>query len=187
MAVRVPETSPPPIRFHKRWEFTSNEAIRTGPRDRDLRAGGCSNATFADGVASIPAGNLVGRRVFRHHQFRQCVEDHRGARGRRRLVVDFVTYQSAPPGTPKITAVLNNSSLIENGLPNSGSRRAACLSSAGPAWRTQALRCSNPARLRDFHWSLNGASITVVVLGVTTHPALSLLIRGVDLDMRLQV
>ncbi len=76
-------------------------------------------------------------------------------------------------GPPTITQVLNNSSLIPPGFPNSGIAPSSI-------FIVQGTDLADPATpvLQDTQASgglpltLNGASITVVVGGVTTHPAL---------------
>ena len=90
------------------------------------------------------------------------------------LALNFVTYQGASTaaGAPTVTAVLNNSSLIANGLPNAGIApsslfivRGTGLADAG----APVLQSSAPPGLP---LTLNGASLAVTVGGVTTHPAL---------------
>ncbi len=74
---------------------------------------------------------------------------------------------------PAITHVLNNSSLIPSGLPNSGIAPSSIFIVQGSG-----LADPGTPVLQDTQASgglpltLNGASITVVVGGVTTHPAL---------------
>jgi uncharacterized protein (TIGR03437 family) len=89
------------------------------------------------------------------------------------LWIEVTTFgASAPSGMPLVSETVNNSSGIPLGFPNSGIApsglfvvRGASLSDPG----SPALQSSAPPGLP---LSLNGTSLTVVVNGVTTHPAL---------------
>lgn len=76
-------------------------------------------------------------------------------------------------GPPTITQVLNNSSLTPPGLPNSGVAPSSIFVVQGTNLAdpgTPVLQDTQAAG--GLPTTLNGASITVVVNGVTTHPAL---------------
>ncbi len=88
------------------------------------------------------------------------------------LIVNFVTYQSAAPGAPTISAVLNNSSLIESGLPNSGIAPSSLFIVRGTGMADAGEPVLQSSASPGLPLSLNGASIAVTVLGATTHPAI---------------
>ena len=90
------------------------------------------------------------------------------------MTLQFTTFGvSAPPGVPAITQILNNSSLTPPGMPNYGIAPSSIFIVQGSG-----LADAGAAVLQDTQaagglpLTLNGASLTVVVGGVTTHPAL---------------
>jgi uncharacterized protein (TIGR03437 family) len=93
------------------------------------------------------------------------------------LTVQFTTFGvaagtgSGNAGPPTITAIVNNSSAIPAGLPNSGIAPSSIFIVIGSGLADAGL----PA-LQDttagLPLSLNGSSISVTVGGVTTHPAI---------------
>ena len=88
------------------------------------------------------------------------------------LTLQFTTFGvSAAPGVPVIAQILNNSSLTPPGMPNFGIAPSSIFIVQG----SDLADPGNPV-LQDssagLPLTLNGASITVVVGGVTTHPAL---------------
>ncbi|MGH9353783.1 MAG: hypothetical protein ACRD2G_16745, partial [Terriglobia bacterium] len=87
------------------------------------------------------------------------------------ISLQFLTYEASVPTGPSVTQVLNNSSGIPAGLPNSGiapSSVFVVIGSGLAAPGTPVLQDST----NGIPLTLNGASITVAVNGVTTHPAL---------------
>ena len=89
------------------------------------------------------------------------------------ISLQFTTFGvSGVSGVPSVVKVLNNSSLIEFGFPNFGIAPSSLFVVVGSGLAdpgTPVLQSSEPPGLP---LTLNGASITVVVNGVTTHPAL---------------
>ena len=88
------------------------------------------------------------------------------------ITLQFTTFGvSAAPGVPVIAQILNNSSLTPPGMPNYGIAPSSIFVVQGSGLADP----GNPV-LQDssagLPLTLNGASITVVVGGVTTHPAL---------------
>ena len=88
------------------------------------------------------------------------------------ITLQFTTFGvSAAPGVPVIAQILNNSSLTPPGMPNYGIAPSSIFVVQGGGLADP----GNPV-LQDssagLPLTLNGASITVVVGGVTTHPAL---------------
>lgn len=89
------------------------------------------------------------------------------------LTLQYLTYgSSAAPAGPAITAVQNNYSYLQVGLPNYGIApgtlfiiKGTDLANAG----TAVLQSSGGAGIPT---TLNGASISVTVNGVTTHPGM---------------
>jgi len=88
------------------------------------------------------------------------------------LAVNFVTYQSAAPGAPTVTAVLNNSSLIDSLLPNGGIAPSSLFIVRGKGMADAGDPVLQSSASPGLPLSLNGASISVTVNGFTTHPAL---------------
>jgi uncharacterized protein (TIGR03437 family) len=123
--------------------------------------------------APIPAGVLVAGDVFvvftnGGNATKVLVTANSGGS----ITLQFTTYITPVPTGPTITAIQNNSSFIPAGFPNYGIApsslfvvKGSGLADAGNA----AIQSTAPPGLP---LTLNGASITVVVNGVTTHPAL---------------
>lgn len=88
--------------------------------------------------------------------------------------LQFTTY-GAPPGTsggPTITAIQNNSSRIPAGLPNYGIAPSSLFVVVGSGLAEPGDPVLQSSQAPGIPLTLNGASITVVVNGVTTRPAL---------------
>jgi len=87
------------------------------------------------------------------------------------LAILACAFPSAAPAAPTITQILNNSSGTPKGMPNYGIAPSSIFVVTGSGLADP----GNPV-LQDssagLPLTLNGASITVVVNGVTTHPAL---------------
>jgi uncharacterized protein (TIGR03437 family) len=88
------------------------------------------------------------------------------------ITLQFTTFGvSVAPGVPVVAQILNNSSLTPLGMPNYGIAPSSIFVIRGSGLADP----GNPV-LQDssagLPLTLNGASITVVVAGVTTHPAL---------------
>jgi len=78
-----------------------------------------------------------------------------------------------PPGPPAITAIQNNSSFIAFGRPNYGIAPSSIFVVIGTGLADPgAPVLQNSAQTGGIPLSLNGASISVTVNGVTTHPGL---------------
>jgi uncharacterized protein (TIGR03437 family) len=88
------------------------------------------------------------------------------------LALTFTTFQSAPPGVPTITGVLNNSSRIGAGLPNSGIAPSSLFVVTGSAMSDPGDPVLQSSASPGLQTTLMGASIAVTVNGVTTNPAL---------------
>jgi uncharacterized protein (TIGR03437 family) len=88
------------------------------------------------------------------------------------LELKFVTFVTTPPNTPSIKTVVNNSSQLGPGLPNSGIAPSSIFVITGSLLAdpgAPVLQSSAPPGLPS---TLNGASVAVTVNGVTTNPAL---------------
>ena len=88
------------------------------------------------------------------------------------ITLQFTTYIAATPTGPTITSILNNSSRIPTGLPNSGVAPSSLFVIIGTG-----LAAAGDATLHDsggagLQTTLNGASVAVTVAGTTVHPAL---------------
>ena len=129
-------------------------------------AGGASGTSIAanllvagDGFAAITNSGKIAKVL--------VVANSGGA-----ITLQFTTFGiSAAPGVPVIAQTLNNSSLTPPGMPNYGIAPSSIFIVQG----SDLADPGNPV-LQDssagLPLTLNGASITVVVGGVTTHPAL---------------
>jgi hypothetical protein len=88
--------------------------------------------------------------------------------------LQFTTY-GAPPSTsggPTIIAIQNNSSRIPAGLPNYGIAPSSLFVVAGSGLADPGDPVLQSSQAPGIPLTLNGASITVVVNGVTTRPGL---------------
>ena len=89
------------------------------------------------------------------------------------LSLRFTTFGiSAPAGVPTITQVVSNSSFIPPGYPNYGIPPSSLFVVAGAGLADPGGPVLQSSAPPGIPLALNGASITVVVNGVTTHPAL---------------
>ncbi|MGH9809403.1 MAG: hypothetical protein ACRD9W_19485, partial [Terriglobia bacterium] len=151
----------------------ANVGIRTSGQFDLVTESDIKNHLILGGVRSIPAVNLAAGDIFEvitNAGNASKVFVVRNASGI--MSINFFTYQSAALGAPKLTGVFNNSSLIGDGLPNSGIAPSSLfiVRGTGMADTTPlALQSSAPPGLP---LTLNGASLSVLVGGVTTHPAI---------------
>ena len=88
------------------------------------------------------------------------------------ITLQFTTFIAAVPTGPTITAVLNNSSLIPAGFPNSGIAPSSLFVVKGSGLADPADLILQSSQGSGIPLTLNGASISVTVNNVTTHPAL---------------
>jgi len=88
------------------------------------------------------------------------------------ISLQFNTFIAAVPTGPTITAVLNNSSLIPTGFPNSGIAPSSLFVVKGSGLADPAELILQSSQGSGIPLTLNGASISVTVNNVTTHPAL---------------
>ncbi len=92
------------------------------------------------------------------------------------VTVQFTTFGvaagtgSGNAGAPTITSVVNNSSRISTGLPNSGIAPSGIFVILGSGLADAGLPVLQSSAVPGLSTSLNGASISVTVGGVTTHP-----------------
>lgn len=87
------------------------------------------------------------------------------------ITLEFTTFGAASATGPVVKQILNNSSLTPPGMPNFGVAPSSIFIVQGSGLAdpgTPTLQDSS----KGLPLTLNGASITVVVGGVTTHPAL---------------
>ncbi|MBI1787473.1 MAG: hypothetical protein HYR60_07975 [Acidobacteria bacterium] len=85
----------------------------------------------------------------------------------------FTTFGvSAAPGVPAIAETLNSFSRIQPGLPNYGIAPSSLFVVVGSGLADPGDPAPQPGGLPSLPLTLNGASITVVVNGVTVYPAL---------------
>jgi len=88
------------------------------------------------------------------------------------ITLQFITFITPVPIGPAITAIVNNSSFIPPGFPNYGIAPSSLFQVIGSGLSDPGdivLQSSQPPGIPP---TLNGTSVTVVVNGVTTHPAL---------------
>lgn len=131
------------------------------------------NRGLIAGVRSIPASSLVVNYVFdaitnNGNASKIMVISNSGGQ----LQLNVYTYQNAAPGAPKITDVLNNSSLIASGSPNSGIAPSSLFIVRGSGMSDPGDPVLQSSLAPGLQTTLMGASISVTVNGVTTHPAL---------------
>lgn len=177
-------SSPGPTEVHDiRWTNGSivpvgtakifNVGIRTAAQFDLITESDIKTRLILGGVASIPANNLVAGDVI------DCVTNFGNASkifitraGGGTLAVNFFTYQSAPPGAPTITAVLNNSSRLGDGLPNSGIAPSSLFIVQGTRLGDSVTAALHTTLDPGLPLELNGLSLTATVNGTVTHPAL---------------
>jgi uncharacterized protein (TIGR03437 family) len=89
------------------------------------------------------------------------------------ITLQFTVFGiSAPAGVPLITEVVNNASYIPAGFPNSGIAPSGVFAVFGSGLADPGQPVPQASKAPGLPLSLNGTNITVVVNGVTTHPAL---------------
>ncbi len=90
------------------------------------------------------------------------------------ITLQFTTFgASAAPGVPSVALILNNSSGIPPGFPNYGIAPSSIFIVLGTSLAdSETPVLQNTQAAGGLPLTLNGASITVVIGGVTTHPAL---------------
>jgi uncharacterized protein (TIGR03437 family) len=93
------------------------------------------------------------------------------------ITIEFTTFGVTGSGTggtgpPTISAIQNNSSLIAAGLPNYGIPPSSIFVVTGSGLADPGAPVLQSSAAPGLPLTLNGASITVVVGGVTVHPAL---------------
>jgi uncharacterized protein (TIGR03437 family) len=93
------------------------------------------------------------------------------ANNRSSLVLHFTTF-APPPGGPLVTQVLNNSSYLPFGYPGYGIAPSSLFVVRGTNLADPGDPVLHSSEAPGIPLTLNGASLTVVVNGVTTHPAL---------------
>jgi uncharacterized protein (TIGR03437 family) len=84
----------------------------------------------------------------------------------------FALPVAALDAAPNITQILNNSSGTPPGLPNYGIAPSSIFIVAGTGLADPGTPVLQSSAAPGLPLTLNGASLTVVVNGVTTHPAL---------------
>jgi len=88
------------------------------------------------------------------------------------ITLQFVTFIAAVPTGPTITAIQNNSSRIPSGFPNYGIAPSSLFVVVGSGLSDPGDPVLQSSSGPGIPLTLNGTSITVVVSGVTTRPAL---------------
>ncbi|HEY4359445.1 MAG TPA: hypothetical protein VGN17_00665 [Bryobacteraceae bacterium] len=89
------------------------------------------------------------------------------------LGIEFVTFKVAPlAGIPIVNGILNNSSNTPLGFPSYGVAPSSLFIVTGSGLSDPGAPVLQSSAAPGLPLTLNGASITVVVNGVTTHPAL---------------
>ncbi len=89
------------------------------------------------------------------------------------VTLQYLTYgSSAAPSGPAITAVQNNYSYLQVGLPNYGIAPGTLFIIKGTDLANPGTAVLQSSGGSGIPTSLNGASISVTVNGVTTHPAM---------------
>lgn len=151
----------------------ANVGIRTSAQFTLVTESDIKNHLILGGVASIPAANIIANDIFETiTNFGNASKIFVVSKTSTQLTVMFYTYQSAPPGAPTITGVLNNSSRILDGLPNSGIAPSSLFIVQGTKLGDTITPSLHSTLDPGLPLSLNGVSLTVTVGGVVTHPAL---------------
>jgi uncharacterized protein (TIGR03437 family) len=89
------------------------------------------------------------------------------------ITLQFTVFGISPPaGVPLITQVVNNSSYIPPGFPNSGIAPSSVFAVFGSGLADPGPPVPQASKAPGLPLTLSGTSITVVVNGVTTHPAM---------------
>jgi uncharacterized protein (TIGR03437 family) len=94
------------------------------------------------------------------------------ANGGGSITLEFKTFITVVPTGPNITAIQNNSSRIAAGFPNYGTAPSSIFVVVGTGLADPGTPVLQSSAAPGIPLTLNGASITVVVKGVTVHPAL---------------
>ena len=146
-----------------------NVGIRTSAQFDLLTQSDIKTRFLASSARNIPSANLVAGDVFyvlTNQGNDAKVFVVRNSAGT--MTVNCVNYQSqsAPPGAPTITAVLNNSSLIAGGLPNYGIAPSSLFIVRGTGLADPGVPTLQSSAPPGLPLTLNGASITVIVSGV---------------------
>ena len=118
-------------------------------------------------------GDLIGVHTNGRHWVRLFVKAKSGST----ITLRFTTFGVAQGsggsgGLPTITDVLNNSSRIPKGLPNSGIAPSSIFVVMGSGLADPGTPVLHDSQGVGIPLTLNGASITVVINGVSTRPAL---------------
>jgi uncharacterized protein (TIGR03437 family) len=88
------------------------------------------------------------------------------------ITLQFTTFGASAATGPAVAQILNNSSLIPPGMPNFGVAPSSLFIVQGSDLADPGDPVLQSSAAPGLSTTLNGASITVVVGGVTTHPAL---------------
>jgi len=94
------------------------------------------------------------------------------AKGGSSITLQFITFIAVVPTGPTITAIQNNSSRIPTGYPNYGVAPSSLFVVLGSGLADPSPLVLESTAPPGLPLTLHGASITVVVGGVTTHPTL---------------
>jgi len=160
-------------------------SLQSGVKDADLGAQGVTGFDFytlaelntfvaAAKATPVPAAKLVAGELI-------LVVDHAGrvskvfvlANNGDSILIEFVTYGATPVvGVPSIAGVFNNSSLTPFGYPNYGIAPSSLLVIKGSNLADPGAPVLQSSADPGLPLTLNGASVTVTVNGVTTHPAI---------------
>jgi uncharacterized protein (TIGR03437 family) len=88
------------------------------------------------------------------------------------ITLQFTVFGISPPaGVPLITQVVNNSSYIPPGFPNSGIAPSGVFAVFGSGLADPGPPVPQASKAPGLPLTLSGTNLTVVVNGVTTHPA----------------
>lgn len=88
------------------------------------------------------------------------------------ITLEFTTYITPVATGPTITAILNNSSRIGAGFPNSGVAPSSLLAITGTGLAAPGDQTLHSSDAPGLQTTLNGASVAVTVNGTTVQPAL---------------
>lgn len=133
---------------------------------------GYSNATIP--ASKLAVGDVFGVRTNGAHWAKVIVT----ATTATSITVQFTTFGvaagpgSGNSGAPTITAIVNNSSVIPAGLPNSGIAPSSIFAIVGSGLADAGLPVLQSSAAPGLSLALNGATISVTVGGVTVHPAI---------------
>ncbi|HKX00380.1 MAG TPA: hypothetical protein VJN43_21750 [Bryobacteraceae bacterium] len=113
-----------------------------------------------DGIVALTSGGHVAKILV-------------GTNGGGVISLRFTTFDVTPAaGLPLITDVLNNSSTIPEGYPNYGIAPSSIFIIVGDSLANPGNPVLQSSAAPGIPLALNGASISVVVNGVTTHPGI---------------